>query len=99
MVETTEEEKGGTTLADVLFNDLLSYYRFQDAKTTTPYRVVGRRCDSETGEISLVRRIEPIPFSPPLNFPREDIVYLKDHYRDLAEEIPLGHPQPCTPGT
>ena len=87
-----ERDDQGTdiTLADVLFNENLSFYRFQDEKTMCLYKVSGRRCDSKTGRISLVREIEiEKPFGPPSVSPRRETVYLEDHYHDKTEEIPL----------
>ena len=86
-------DKSSITLADVLFNKNLPYYRFQDTKILALYRVSNRRCDPETGKVSLDVTIEKDhPFAKPLNPPKVETFYLEDHYRDKAEEIPLGQP-------
>lgn len=87
-----ERDDQGTniTLADVLFNENLPFYGFQDEKTMCLYRISKRLCDPKTGRISLVRVIEiEKPFGPPSVSPRRETVYLEDHYRDQTEEITL----------
>lgn len=85
-----DDQATNITLADVLFNENLSFYRFQDVNTLALYRISECRCDPETGRISLVRKIEiEKPFGPPSVSPRKETIYLEDHYRDKTEEIPL----------
>jgi len=83
-------------LSEALFDELLPYYRFQDSETLSLYRISKCICDPENGEVTLVRSIEyEHPFADPLDPPRiEEIVSLKDHYSDIAEEIPLGFSEP-----
>jgi len=83
-------KKTTVSLGSALFHQNLSAHRFQDAGTLALYRVSDKRCDPKTGEVSLDIIIEKDnPFNPPLNPPRRETVYLRDHYKDRAEEIPL----------